>query len=238
MAMLIPWSGGIDSSLILYDALYWWYGTKDVTWSVPGHHDNYIFKRKDGRPRTIAMECTQIDSNQEEMQTKSRDKLMRFFKRKKWDFDHTTIQIPTNDHVSISGSFPQPIMWLTQAALYVRDEEPLLMGWIRGDDATARWCEFRDLWRMLTNINGKRSELILPLHTYRKYHVVERAKDLGILSKCWYCENPKDNGRPCQQCDCCLTMIGTQAILDHQKKTLNTSDDKISRACQELSSLI
>lgn len=236
--MLIPWSGGVDSTVILYDALTWWYGSRDTEWSsYEGPNRKYELTKDDLVPRAITFECNQFSQKQEEMQTKARDKLQKVFKSKKWDFEHKTFKIDTSDSYNINGTFPQPVMWLATASLFVMDKEPLLVGWVKGDCAMNYLSEFRELWRLLTSLNGKKSELVTPLVEFSKYEVARRAKDLKILNKCWYCELPTETGKACGACDCCLTMIGAKAIMDSQDKVRAKQQRHMSKYSKAVSDL-
>lgn len=225
--MLILWSGGLDSSLVLYYALEWWHGPQSTNWKINDRYNcEYECSEKDKKPWTLTIESNQLDSKQQELQKISRNKLTKFFKSKKWDFEQKTINL--NDTV-YCGTFPQPLMWLTQAALCIKDEEPLMVGWIRGDDATSHLHELQKLWKILIKLNGKRSKLITPLRFDTKYDVLREIRNKKIENKCWYCESPTDKNRPCGKCIPCLNMIGAKAILDKTNQK-NAFDDAVSES--------
>ena len=204
--MLIPWSGGLDSTLTLYYALKYWYNRGNNSWIIYNKRKKFIASDMWMEPRTISIECNQIDKNQQIMQKKSRDRLIKFFNKKGWNFVHNEFNFDTSSIVGgINGQFCQPVIWLTLCSLFVRNE-PVLMGWIRGDDASHYYDDYSQIWKSLTSVNGKESDLILPLFEYRKYHIIEECKKLNLLNKCWYCESPVNN-KPCKKCDSCLTMM-------------------------------
>lgn len=216
--MLIPWSGGLDSTLVLYYALDYWYN-RDKIWKINNGFNEFIASESWQAPRTISIESNQINERQQILQKKSRDKLISFFNKKGWHFTHDEFKIDTNGMSNgINGQFCQPIMWITQCSLFVK-EEPLLMGWIRGDDASHYLDKFYETWKLLTKLNGKNSDLVLPLFEFRKYDIIKECKLKGILNKCWYCENPTIKNKSCNKCECCLTMMSANMIRSHLDKT-------------------
>lgn len=215
---LIMWSGGLDSSLLLTWVLKHWYG------GAKNWEGSKELTKKDLTPRTIAIENSQLGEQFLEKQEKSRNKLKRKFDRKNWPFNHVTLNV--NSEGEYRGTHPQPIMWLSQASLIIENNEPLFIGWIRGDDATAKLSEYKKLWKYLTKLNGKKSKLCAPLSMCYKYEIIKEAKKENIYKDCWWCEHPTKNGRRCKGCPCCLTMIGAEAILEQTEKQI----EKLSKA--------
>ena len=210
---LVAWSGGLDSSILIYDVLSNWFGD-DKYWG------EYELKKEYRSPRTFSIESPQFNDLQMIKQKQSRDKQIAFYKKKNWNFKHHNININYNG--LINGAFPQPLMFLQVASMIIENEEPLFLGWIRQDDATKNLDYFSDLWDKMTKINGKTCPLFIPYNFFKKSEIINSAKSKGIFNKSWWCEMPIKTKRgtikACLECNSCLDMVGANAIISHQNK--------------------
>lgn len=169
------------------------------------------------RPRAITIENGQMYEGFQKKQEQAREKLKKKFKRKGWEFEHKIIKIDSDG--TYDGGLPQPVIWITQAALAIGKDEQLFLGWIKGDDATANLCRIKQIWELLIELNDKgKATLHLPLQFAKKHEIIGWCKENKIYSNCWWCENPTEQGRKCGQCDCCLAMVAAEAILAQKAK--------------------
>ncbi|HEX3456844.1 MAG TPA: hypothetical protein VHR97_02725 [Candidatus Baltobacteraceae bacterium] len=197
MSQLVLWSGGCDSTLVLYEALqagYW-------QWHAGGKSFTTV--------RAISISYGAVPCNAE--QRRARDRIKAIFEEKKLVFDHIEVT------VSFEGAWPQrgsdggaiqSQLWLATAAPYLLDKEDLAISWIDGEcnNVEAATTAFN----ALQQLNGKTGKLVTPLWKRYKTDVVDRLKSLELLDACWWCENAADTlktpalDQPCGHCKKCI----------------------------------
>lgn len=214
--MLISWSGGLDSSLLLAYALRFWYD-KSVQWTWYQNTNKLIkYKRKHKAPRVLIVESRQLGKAKQLMESKARRKIRKFLKYK---FDDVFVKLDPNPGYNGDG-LPQPMMWLSQAAMLIDDGEPFVVGWLRSDhDVCRRINVIKDVWSGLCRLADKKCPLWTPLINNTKAEVIEECRKYNILDLCWWCECPIKDGRSykaCGTCGPCLNMI-TSEVRNHRK---------------------
>jgi 7-cyano-7-deazaguanine synthase in queuosine biosynthesis len=199
VSKLVLWSGGCDSTLVLYEALqagYW-------QWHAGGTSFTTV--------RAVSISYGAVPCNRE--QRRARDRIKTIFTEKKMVFDHIEVS------VSFEGAWPQrgsdggavqSQMWLATAAPYLLDKEDLAISWIDGECNNLPDAQLA--FDALQRLNGKTGKLILPLWNKYKTYVVDRLKSLDLLDACWWCEDYVDSmategplmGAPCGHCKKCI----------------------------------
>ena len=119
---LVCWSGGCDSTLVLADLL------EDPP--------------KNEQVRSISINHPQQIVNSYRARA-ARKKLLRVFKKQGFDHQHVEVtfrQSGSFDLVSLGN--PQAPVWLLISFLYLRRNENLYLGYVRGDDL---WHRRKDL---------------------------------------------------------------------------------------------
>lgn len=179
---LVCWSGGCDSTLVLYDL------AKKSSLAEP--------------VRAISFIHCQIGAGAESML--ARDKILAWMRGKGFHIKHQTVEINhKGDFDCVRHGLEQPIMWLANCIPYLEEAEDLYVGWLRGDYAAARSTEAKWAFDYMQGIGGRKGKLITPLMDEDKAEVIGKLEK-ELLDLCWWCENPVD-GKQCGKCDPCVT---------------------------------
>lgn len=195
----IMWSGGADSTLLLYELLDA-YGSDRVVavsytypWltcakksSEKGHRDAFKAKMKLKGDKYSNFKHITFDVNAE--------------------YEDPSQKFKSAPSVQ-QGGLPQAIAWLLTIPLYVPDNSYIYTGAIRTDDLTYWRKEYSDI---VTNI----SEILCRDFVYRepyiqleKHDVLEKLFLYGIYDTAWCCEMPTQIYKPCLQCAPCKTHL-------------------------------
>jgi len=191
---LVLWSGGCDSTLVLYDLL------------------------KEGRSvRTISITNNQIGNDK--IQCRARKKIRTWFSKwirkefgKRGMFTSFEVNISSFDHNGYqgpgmvdNGSMVQPGLWVNIASLYSTKKEDLFVGWCRGDDI---WHHRNSIFNSFGNVSkevlSKSGSLWAPLEWTRKSEIIRRLKSIGLYDLTIWCEE-NDKKEPCGECVPCRT---------------------------------
>ncbi len=183
---LVLWSGGFDSTLVLYDACV--EARKKKLWPV----------------RTLSINHEQVDANRE--QRRARRRILARMKKRGLAFSGTEVKITSRGIQAFTGDgLIQPSIWLPIATLYLMPKEDLLTGWGRGDDVYHHLSEIQWLFKYHMDLMGKKGNLRLPLEWEPKWMILCRLRKARLVSLPWTCEEPK-NWRACGKCTPCLDL--------------------------------
>jgi len=185
---LVVWSGGADSTLVLYDLL------KDQR-ALDSDTKQEI--------RTISISQEQVIGGKESR--KARDRIEKWLNKKDLYFERTEITIQQESKrgcLFSPAGLIQPVMWLAIACQYTLADEDLYFGYIREDDLWHYKGEFVYAHDNLKAIQRKTGVIRCPLEWENKYSVLCRLNKIGLLDLIWYCEDPQ-KGKPCSKCDPC-----------------------------------
>lgn len=194
----VLWSGGFDSSVLLYELLLA-YGEENVVaisykypWLVPEK------------------------IKQEELHREAFKSLLKIRNNSIANFQHVEFEITQK---SINGGLlnpyshlglPQSIAWLLMAPIYVEEDAYLYDGGIKNDDLTLITHEYQSLIDSINKIINKNIHVRQPYLLLTKDQIIEKALlQYGIYDTSWYCETPNANGTPCGHCVCCKTHISS-----------------------------
>lgn len=187
--MLLVWSGGLDSTWMLYRALN----------DAP----------RGNTVRTISINHCQVSGVSQDRT--ARNKITRILNKAGWRFDRIEVDVNvkafSRDH-AINHGIIQPVMWLSHALLHADTGETIQIGYIKGDDALMHWDKMADIKNRCGEMMGKALTLELPLMFTEKYEIVRAVKKdaAWILENIWWCEPPPDTPnirKPCGKCTSC-----------------------------------
>ena len=177
---LLLWSGGCDSTLMLYKLL-----------NVVGSSDKI---------RTISIMHPQLPANIQ--QQRARDKIEKFLNKSQLSFERTEISMHTNASIVSSGNLIQPPLWLSLAQVHLEATEDLYVGYIKLDDFWHYHTYATQAFDNLQYIMGKTGKLKFPLEWLERKEISNELKRIKLYDKCWWCENPK-NRNTCGKCHAC-----------------------------------
>lgn len=189
---LILWSGGLDSSWLVYQELL--KGDVDVVSVLGGQCHIKTRAERQARERILAYFRTQTHYRVREL--------------------HYPLE-PLNLSSMPNRSWSQTVPWMI-GALSVVDHtkhSAVMMGYVMGDEVLSIIPAFHNAWDGLQAVSkfGK-VPLEFPLAMVSKRHILEKIPQ-GLLERVWYCELPEktldENENPiyniCNNCPACIT---------------------------------
>lgn len=178
---LVLWSGGCDSTLVLYDL------AREASAEKP--------------VRALSIEHDGVGAEKE--QRRARARVLSRMKRDGLPVKHTTVKITLNGpFFTIPSGTSQPLIWLPSAILFLDEKEDLYTGYIREDDIWHYRSQLYNLFGVMQAFRGHSGDLILPLEWEPKRSVIARLKNTKLADLVWWCEEPKA-GKPCGRCHEC-----------------------------------
>lgn len=182
---LVLWSGGCDSTLVLYRLL-------------KEHQDE-----DKGYVHAISVNHDQVPANKESQI--ARKKILAKFKKMRLWVLHTEVNIKSKGYREVypCGGLTQPTIWLT-IINYLKEKEDLYFGYIKGDDIWHHKYAFEEACKNLFSLGCRSGNVIMPLEYTSKEEVIKELKQLNLLDLCWYCERP-EKGKACGDCLSCKT---------------------------------
>ena len=195
MIHCLLWSGGIDSTVLLY---------------------KFMVENPDTDIYTYSVKHCQIHQGQQYMENLARKRFLKWVGKKKSKYvHHTQIELCENGSQLAYGGAGQSTLWFSVFLLYINNNSIIHTGYIRGDDFWFHKNDINDLVNAYCRLKEYDNiKLEFDLQFFRKSDIIRFVEDNGIPNNCyWYCESPKKVGRwyyPCPHdngymCECCLT---------------------------------
>lgn len=181
----VVWSGGLDSTLILYDLL-----KKGVDVSVI----------------TFETEVFGLDKHHLEHATRQRF-LQKFSKNKIKEYT-IKLDFPYTDVRGYNGGLTQQPFMISMVALYGQPYTTYHFGYHKGDDFFSYHNEHMKILENINSVMGKNVQLNFPLKFLHKWEIIDAIQTYGLDDYVWYCEYPENskNGKlPCGECVPCKT---------------------------------
>lgn len=186
--ILVAFSGGCDSTLLLYHAARR-YGTPESP------------------VRALSFIADQVHKRKSERETAARIKILKEFKKRGLHVKQELVELSIKHGCGmLHHGLPQAVMWLYGTQV-LKEDETFAMGYIKGDDWIAHQADFRQVFSSLQKIAGRRGSLWTPLEWTEKRGVIHQLEELDLLKLTWWCENPpaKKSAGPCGDCTTCQT---------------------------------
>ena len=180
---LVLWSGGCDSTMVLWNLL------QEQSHATPAI-------------RTISINHYAVGGGPEQAQ--ARATILGRLRAKGFRIDHSDVGVSKDGIAVVGGSIIQPLVWLATATQYLEATEDLYAGWVRGDDA---WHYKHDIdWLFIhcQRMLFKTGALRYPLEFTHKSDVIADLRKNKLLDAVWWCEDPI-GGKPCDRCGSCVT---------------------------------
>jgi len=189
---LVVWSGGADSTLVLYDLAQYSSAKHPV--------------------RAVSFEHSQVPGAQEHYY--ARNKILLHLRNQGAHVQHTLVKVSTHGAFEFLGdnSDPQAVFW-TLAIQMLRPDEDIYFGYTK----EAGWWRGNHFGRVFTEFQRaaeRHGALYLPLGMMARPAVLHRLKGLGLLKMVWWCEGErlatqrptkiKRAAKPCGKCGSCL----------------------------------
>lgn len=190
--LLILWSGGLDSTLMLLEAAKLLKaGELESVRGLSVEHFGFWESAPEGFKRR---------------------QLQRHFKAQLKGVDFAQVKISHVKGTCISGGgLQQPAIQLVSACSAASDGDVICMGVLRYADFWHYNEHFADMARGIIGMAQKDVQWMFPLEWVIKAEVIrELRKYRGAISRCWWCESPKlkkkpkPHSRACGKCPSCF----------------------------------
>ncbi len=187
---LVLWSGGCDSTLVLFDLL-----RKRQAQGILGLPDDPV--------RAVSFTHPQVMAQEENR--KARLALIPILENRFGKFARSEFAITLDGFgCSTNGGCIQPMMWMLQAALCLEKSEDLYIGYVRTDCALVYRPQLYAGFSAIQEMNYRTGKLFFPLEWTQKPEIITRLKTERLYRHTWYCESP-ENGKKCGKCSPCTT---------------------------------
>lgn len=203
----VNWSGGTDSTLLLYELLMT-YGSKRVkaiTWNYPWYHESKFNNESVCR-----------DNFKEYMENKYSIK-----------FDHVIMTV-SNDNYSVfakPGGNAQSVGWLMTIPLFMQDGDYFYDTSIREDDIVPNRDHMISLANEASILLYRDITFRQPYLHLQKNEIISKLMYYGIYDYTWFCEFPRDD-KICMNCAPCKLHYSALCTIE----AFNTNQDVVELA--------
>lgn len=194
-ANIVVWSGGADSTLLLFE-LAVKYGAKH----------NPVF----------AYSFVKENVAQAPFDKQARKKLKKVFKEMGLNIKYAEVKESLRGRIpwQYTNGLPQCMMWLGGLAPILMCNAYIHLGYIREDDFWHANYTARQAFYKLGALVDSKAEMETPYEYERKADILRKLKHYGLLDLIRYCEDDKEE--PCGKCPSCKKHH--HALLDLEKE--------------------
>jgi 7-cyano-7-deazaguanine synthase in queuosine biosynthesis len=213
--MIVLWSGGLDSSLLLHCA---------ANNLQCGDFDFGKYEDAGKRLLAVAIVHDQVGANAQQ-ECARLNMLKAWHGNTKRTIEYARINVSHDSLATRSNGLVQPQFWLTTVVPMLGDHEDLFIGYIRSDDIWHYRQHVENAFWGMQGLSHKDGKLIMPMEWFSKSEVISGVKHaahpdldshlscerrlVGLDKLVWYCESPAANhsGVPCGRCGSCETHL-------------------------------
>lgn len=183
---LVCWSGGCDSTLVLWDLAQ---------------------KASPQKPvRAVSFDVSQVNMGKE--QARARKRILARMKKNGLHVEHTNIKIDSGEGFIRQAGSPQAVLWLI-ASQALETEEDLYLGIVAKDDWWISYSSWYSVFNTLQSVAERTGVIVTPLGGTPKRVVLKYLEKAGLLDLTWWCaasDLPKNKLRktPCGECSSCI----------------------------------
>lgn len=179
---LVIYSGGIDSTVMLYDLL-----RKYST------HENPV--------GILTFEPFFVGDTKNVMETKARKRFISYLEREKYNFVHNTVRLEAWTNAR-GNHYTQLYSWLTNAMPIASHDATIHIGVLLDDSQTEYIYKIKEIHEMSNKVLGKDTKLSFSIMGRTKAESLEYAIRKDLLKYTWSCQMP-DGNKPCKTCGSC-----------------------------------
>ncbi len=218
----ILWSGGCDSTLILYWILEW----------LKNLNDNRVIN-------AYSFYHHQFNDNKMDWERQKRHRFIMWAEDKGFNNKISHHEISFSKDIINTGpsSCCQPAIWVSQIIPIIPYDCLLFAGYHKGDDFFA-YNIFSNWLKAFTSINnlfGKTIKFYTPLVNHNKNEIIKLIKNIdGLYNNTWWCESVWSDGKPCGRCLPCEAHELALIYYERHKDTL--SNKEVSAVVQAIES--
>lgn len=203
----VLWSGGCDSTLLLYELIEA-FGAESVV--AVSYKYPWLLEKK------YQTEKLHREAFKTKMALRGHSAIRHT------EFDIQAFTQSGDGLTQQGGGLPQSIGWLLSIPFYVANGSKVYNGAIKCDDTSLVLTEYGALFENMSSILERNIHLRLPYLHLEKYEVLEKLMGYDLYEEAWYCEMPHEVNHPCYECHPCATHLSALMALK-----VMTKDDLI-----------
>lgn len=190
----VMWSGGCDSTLLLYELIEA-YGSENVV------AISYKY------PWLLSVKRESENNHRDAFKAKMKLFGKKYEIQRHLEFDINITAITGKYENARCMGLPQAVAWLLSVPLYASDDSYIYTGAIRSDDLTLKLEGYYQMFEGVARTLNKNIVLREPYLYLTKADVISKLFQYGIYDETWYCEIPEEVGSECYSCQPCRTHI-------------------------------
>ena len=203
MKHIIIWSGGLDSTWLLYK------------YAVNSSIENPI--------TAISIEGKFLDKRKIIMERKAKKKILEILKKKGCHINHIIIKSNVKSDIYLDYFNTQPVLWLCNIIPIIPLEECTVhFGYIKEDSFWHCKDIFVKSFYNLTDLRlvGSRKDIKLQfdLEWFTKKEIIRLMKINGLYKHTWSCEFPTETFKRCGKCYPCKTIKLNDVKIKHKNR--------------------
>lgn len=183
---VVIWSGGCDSTAILYAVAK-------------------KFSTKEKPVLAVSYDFSHIQGMKRHKEDQAKEKFLTYCKQEGLNIDHRVISLNVDLDVYPYNSLIQAYTWVSTISPYLMDKTNLYLGYIKSDDVWHQFAELQELFTVSQKFLKREINVLTPLRYREKEEIIKYLVEIGIYEMTWYCELPTDEGKRCGQCKPCDT---------------------------------
>lgn len=222
MRKIVSFSGGFDSTLALIQTLI-----------TSSEYDEIICL-------SVYHKLTGISKLDKER--KARKKIIDYLTEKYSKMNLQTYELEVDlkwesNNYGNNRGLSQPIFWICNIAPFISDEDTVILGYIKDDQAPAKIESMKRMWNAAMEIqNDKLTKIEFPLLMHSKSEVIKDLlrSDPEVVEMCFSCESLDRDSSACGRCEPCnhlksalvsLIVYEPQSIADKARELLKSKFD-------------
>lgn len=190
----VLWSGGCDSTLLLYELLDA-YGSNNVV--AVSYKYPWLSEHK----------CTSETKYRSLFKEKMNKLGGNFANVRHMEIEISDKMVSGEPMYVKGGGLPQSIAWLLSIPLYANKISYVYDGTIHNDDLVLNLSQYQQIFQCISEILNRRLILRQPYLRYTKATIIEKLIARGIYDCTWFCELPIHKNKICTKCIPCKTHI-------------------------------
>jgi len=194
----VVWSGGYDSTLILYDIL-----------------------KEHGCCHTLYFDLKGISKEKRILELSYRKKFIEFAKKKNWNIIDNIIKIDYGK-LYADNLLPQQTFWMLNSLWFVPDNATISFGFHRGDDFWHQCSKYESMGQTILEALNKKIWINFPLKWKDKHSIIADIRNNKLEKYVWTCECPTEKNKACGYCRPCklLKMCNLYLKDDSERLTI------------------
>jgi len=200
---LVVWSGGYDSTLVLW---------------------NELIKNKEAH--AISFLLPNVSSMKQSSEMVCRERFKDRAIENGFKLHHKTVAITYDDFmIQDIGIYPLQMLWLMLGMWMASAKTTLIYGYVKRDDFWMNEDKFMSLIKHINDIMDKKIEIEFPLRETSKYEIYKNIYGLKLEDCVWTCEIPASPMVPCGKCESCIKLELAKKEIEIRGVSLNRYDE-------------